>query len=237
MPEQTPGIIGGVGPEATVDLLECIVEQTPATTDQDHLHLLIDHDPKLPSRYDAIMADGENPGPHLADMARNLEAMGADFLAIASNLTHYFADAAIEAVDIPVLNLIEATVAHIDAHYDVDRVGVLAPTPTIQVALYQDELQTTGFTPVTLDRERNEELVDDPIYGERGIKAGHLEANRRPLETAVRHLIDDGAEVTILGCTELPLVLGETGPDDAHPLVDATTVFAAAIIDRATNEA
>lgn len=234
MSEHTPGIIGGVGPEATVDLLERIVDQTPATTDQDHIHILIDHNPKLPSRYDAIMGDGESPGPYLAEMAQNLEAMGADFLAIASNLTHYFYQDAVEAVDIPFLNLIEETVADISSRYETAEVGVLAPTPTIQVGLYQDELRANGFNPVTLERERNEELVDESIYGNAGIKAGQLEANRPPLETAVQQLVDQGAEITILGCTELPLVLGQTGPDGEHPLVDATAVFADAIIAQAT---
>lgn len=234
MPEQTPGIIGGVGPEATVDLFERIVDRTPAEGDQDHLHLLIDNNPKLPSRYDAIVGDGESPAPQLGEMARTLEAMGADFLAIASHLTHYFYEDAVEAVDIPFLNLIEETVDHVAARYEVGRVGVLAPTPTIHVSLYQDELRARGFTPVTLDAERNRELVDEPIYGDDGIKAGYVDANRQPLETAVQHLVHDGAEVTVLGCTELPLVLGETGPDGTHPLVDATAVFADAIVERAT---
>jgi aspartate racemase len=233
MSEKTPGIIGGVGPEATVDLIECVVDRTPADGDQDHIRLLVEHDPKLPSRYDAIVGDGESPAPYLAEVAERLEAMGADFLVIASNLTHYFYEDAADAVDVPFLDLIEETVAHVASEYDVDRVGVLAPTPTIQVSLYQDELRAEGLTPVTLDVERNEELVDEAIYGERGIKAGHLDANRPPLETALGHLAEDGAEVTILGCTELPLVLGETEAAGDHSLVDATAVFADAIVERA----
>lgn len=234
MTEKAPGIVGGVGPEATVDLFRSIVDRTPAETDQDHLRVFVLNDPKIPSRYEAIMGDGESPGPHVADAARRLETMGADFLAIASNLTHYYYDEARRAVDVPILHMIESVVERLDADHDVESVGVLVPTPTLEVELYQDELRRRGLTPVALDPEPNEELVDEPIYGPEGIKAGHIDKNREPLERAVRRLIDRGADVTILGCTELPLVLGGTGPDGDHDLVDANAVFAEAIVEEAT---
>ena len=178
------------------------------------------------------MGDGESPAPAVAKVARTLESMGADFLAIASNLTHYFYDDAAAAVDVPVLHMIEMVVDWIDEEYDVEAVGILAPTPTLRVELYQDALERAGFRPVTLNARRNETLVDESIYGAGGIKSGNVEVNRHSLEQAVDGLVEQGAGVTVLGCTELPLAL-RSSDGRHHPLVDANAIFAECIVETA----
>ncbi|MEJ2289679.1 MAG: aspartate/glutamate racemase family protein, partial [Deinococcales bacterium] len=81
----TVGVLGGLGPEATLDFFAKVLARTPARTDQDHLHLLIDNDPGVPNRNDAVAGRGPSPGPRLATMARRLEAAGADFLVMVCN--------------------------------------------------------------------------------------------------------------------------------------------------------
>ncbi|RLB91348.1 MAG: aspartate racemase RacD, partial [Deltaproteobacteria bacterium] len=84
--EKIVGILGGMGPEATVDLMQRIISLTPALDDIDHIRCIVDNNPKVPSRIKAIIeGDGEDPGPCMADMGRRLESWGADFLVIACN--------------------------------------------------------------------------------------------------------------------------------------------------------
>ncbi len=85
-PEKVVGIIGGMGPEATVDLMRRIIANTPALDDIDHIRCIVDNNPKIPSRIKALIeADGESPGPVMAAMGKSLEAYGVDFLAIPCN--------------------------------------------------------------------------------------------------------------------------------------------------------
>src|ERR1700723_4357749 len=85
------GIIGGMGPEATVDLMRRVIAATPARDDADHIHLLVDNNPKVPSRIAALIdGTGCDPAPALCEMAKGLEAQGADFLVIPCNTAHYY---------------------------------------------------------------------------------------------------------------------------------------------------
>ena len=114
MKEKIVGIIGGLGPEATVDLMRRVIQATPAGDDQDHIRMIVDCNPKVPSRMKAILeGTGENPAPDLVTMAKDLAAWGADFLVIACNTAHLYFDRIQEAVPIPVLNMIDFTVDHL----------------------------------------------------------------------------------------------------------------------------
>lgn len=108
MEEKTAGILGGMGPEATVDLMRRIIAHTDARDDVDHVRCIVDNNPKVPSRIKALLeGDGISPGPCLADMARRLEAWGADFLCMACNTAHMYYGEVKAAVTIPALNMIE----------------------------------------------------------------------------------------------------------------------------------
>ena len=100
------GILGGMGPEATVDFMAKVIALTDASCDQDHVRMLVDHNPQVPNRQDAILGDGEDPGPVLADMAADLEASGADFLVIPCNTAYVFEDAILAATHIPLISII-----------------------------------------------------------------------------------------------------------------------------------
>ena len=110
MKDKTVGILGGMGPEATIDLFARIVKHTHAKKDDDHLRIIIDNNPKMPSRQDAILKGGESPVPAMRETARNLERAGADFIIIGANTPHYFYDEIKDAVRIPFLHIIEEAV-------------------------------------------------------------------------------------------------------------------------------
>ncbi len=82
---RTVGVLGGMGPDATVDFMAKVIALTPATKDQDHIRMIIDHNPKVPNRQTAILDNGEDPGPDLAATATRLDTAGADFLVIPCN--------------------------------------------------------------------------------------------------------------------------------------------------------
>ena len=116
--EKIVGILGGMGPEATVDLMQRIIRLTPALDDADHIRCIVDNNPKVPSRIKAIIeGGGEDPGPCMAEMGRRLESWGADFLVIACNTAHFYYDAVRDAVTIPVINLIDLVANHVQEHF------------------------------------------------------------------------------------------------------------------------
>ena len=102
------GVLGGMGPDATVDFMSKVIALTPADKDQDHIHMIVDHNPGVPNRQAAILGDGQDPGPELAAMAARLEAAGADYLVIPCNTAYVFKDAVVGASGVPCLSLLSA---------------------------------------------------------------------------------------------------------------------------------
>lgn len=107
------GVIGGMGPAATLDFYAKLIAATPATREQDHLRVLIDSNPGVPDRNLALAGGAPSPeaapGPVLADMARGLERAGADLLVMACNTAHAFEADIRRAVAIPFVSIITET--------------------------------------------------------------------------------------------------------------------------------
>jgi len=111
MAAKSVGVIGGMGPEATVDLMRRVIKATPAHDDSDHIRMIVDNNPTVPSRIKAVIEGiGESPAPILVQMGSKLEAYGADFLVIPCNTAHYYLNDIRSAVSIPVIDMIELTV-------------------------------------------------------------------------------------------------------------------------------
>jgi len=227
------GILGGMGPAATVDLFDKIVKATPAACDQDHLRILVDNDPRVPDRTAALQGRGPDPVPALVACAQRLEAAGADFLVMPCHTAHAFADAIQAKIGIPLLRLPDEAASAIAAGYPaVRRVGLLATTGTLASGLYGAALRLRRLQALSPASEAQESLVMEAIYGRDGIKAGGPPAGpRRLLQRAAAGLVEQGAELILLACTELPLAL--RAEDVSVPLLDATDVLARAAVHRA----
>ena len=126
------GIIGGMGPLAAAEFFRRLILATPATCDQEHLHILVDNDPTVPSRTDAILRGGPDPVPKMIAMARRLQAGGAEVLAMPCNTGHVYLDRIRDAVDVAVLDMPGEMARAIGER----RVGLLATTGTIETGLY-----------------------------------------------------------------------------------------------------
>lgn len=205
MRQKTVGIIGGMGPEATVDLMQRVIQATPAQDDQDHLRMLVDNNPKVPSRIKALLeGSGEDPVPVLIRMARDLERWGADFLAMPCNTAHHFHPPIQAAVGIPVLNMIELTAerVRIDAP-DIRKVGLLASTAVIRTDLYRKSFARMGVEVV----HPGDTSQDQVLAAIRAIKAQRFSsASLDALNRAIDDLIARKAEVILIACTELSVI-------------------------------
>lgn len=224
--EKVPGILGGMGPEATVDLMKRIIALTPALDDVDHLRCIVDNNPKVPSRMKAIIdGDGEDPGPCMADMGKRLETWGADFLVIPCNTAHHYYYNVAEAVDIPVVHLIDLVVETVvSQNPGIKQAGVLASTAVLMTKLYETRFAARGVEVVYPD-----ETVQGDLLGViRRVKAGETgEAVRKDFADICAHLSGRGAEVGILGCTELGIIADKNLPIAS---VDAADVLAREIV-------
>jgi aspartate racemase len=220
---RTVGVLGGMGPAATLDFMAKLQAATGAQRDQDHVPLLVDLNPQVPDRNAALRGEGPSPEPVLVAMARRLEAAGADGLVIVCNSAHAWAGAIQAAVSIPLLHLVEksADAVRRDAP-GADRVGLLAASAALDAQLYQEALAARGVEPLTLEGEDRARFMA-LLYR---IKAGAAGPDERAEMAALAQvLIGRGAQAILSGCTEAPIVLA---PGDVPvPLIDSTAVLVA----------
>lgn len=229
MPETIIGILGGMGPEATIDLFYKIIKFTPAEKDQDHLRIIIDNNPKIPNRTAAILGKGEDPLPALQETARNLEKAGADFIIIPCNTAHYFLPLIQESVEIPILNMIEETAKETQKkNPSIKKVGLLASIGTYKTGIYHQHFKKFNIEVISPE-EKDKEEVMKAIYA---VKAGDLsEGTKINIISIAQKLIDEEAEAIITGCTEIPLILKEG--DVSVPIMDPTRILAKAAVQKA----
>jgi aspartate racemase len=219
------GILGGMGPEATVLLMRKLIDAVPARDDADHVPLLVDQNPQVPSRITFLIEGrGEDPGPVLAGMARRLEAAGAEALAMPCNTAHHFADAIRGAVRVPFLDMVALSVTRAWALAGAGgQVGVLASPAVRKVGLFDGPLAEAGLTPVYPGDEAA------LLAAIRGIKAeGPGMAERAALGRASAELLERGARVQMIACTEFSLIPGAVA--DGALAFDTLDVLTGAIV-------
>jgi aspartate racemase len=223
------GVLGGMGPAATFDFCAKITAATVAVCDQEHLPLIVYSIPQIPDRGTAILNEGPSPAPMLVDIARRLEAAGAALIVMPCNTAHHWFDAVRSAVAVPLLHIAEPVLREIErlAAGAPVVVGLLATRATLRTQIHAKRarqaapgLNAQWIAPYEAAQT---ELVDAGIAA---VKAGHLIIGQRLLEQAAKHLIERGAQVLVLACTEVPLVVRNSGV----PTLDATQLLAKATV-------
>ncbi len=220
MEKKVLGIIGGVGPLATMLLGEMIVRRTKAFTDQEHMHFIIDNDTRIPDRTAYILDHSKpNPLPVMIEDANKLADAGADMICIPCNTAHSFYEFLQEGSKVPVLHMIRET-AKRALQVEAKRVGVLATIGTLKSNLYQEALIACGIEPVVPDEAMQQDLMS-VIYDY--VKAGKkiTKEQWQPIETAMRNA---GCDHIILGCTELSVINRELSLDNSY--IDALIALA-----------
>lgn len=221
------GVLGGMGPEATVLLQQKLMASVHARDDADHVPLLIDMNPQVPSRIAHLIdGTGRDPGPTLAQMAKRLEAGGAEALAMPCNTAHHYAAAITEAVNIPLLNMVDLAAARAAATEEAGvSIGMLASPAVRRTRLFEKALETRRLT--TLWPE-NDSAVLSAI---RAIKVhGPSDASRDTLRAASAELSARGAKAQFIACSEFSLIADAVAPDarvldTVDVLVDAIVAF------------
>ena len=219
------GILGGMGPMATIDLAAKIIALTPALRDQDHLPMVIASMPQIPSRVAAISNDGPSPLPAMLAVLARLRAAGAERVAIACNTAHVWRAQLAAASPLPIFDMIELAVGGLAP--DDHRVAVIGTSGTRQAGLYGDALCRTGREPVELDPAQQRELIDTAIDR---VKAGHPEHAAPLFEAAARRLVARGAQRIILACTEVPIAFERLPAEWRALTLDATGTLARACV-------
>jgi aspartate racemase len=235
MTDKVIGVLGGMGPEATIAFYSRLVAHTPAGRDQDHLRVIIDSNPGIPDRTAAILGQGESPVPALARGIDGLRGAGADFIAIPCVSAHAFIDELRQGAQLPILSILDVIAEAVRQHpRRIGRVGLLGTTGTVRAGMFQRRLAEAGLEvliPDTADQAR----VQASIYA---VKAGAPEAVRRQLTIELRsialRLVSAGAEGIVLGCTEIPLVFGQA--DVPVPVFDSLLWLARAAVRSAGRE-
>jgi aspartate racemase len=208
------GVLGGMGPAATLEFLRQVHELTPAKADQDHIRILMDLNPKVPDRNTL----GPQAGACLAEMAGALAGAGAEVLAMPCNTAHAHAGLIQRASGLPLIDLIE-TGATAARDLGARRVGVLGTKGALR--LYREYLAAQAMGLVSLGAERQEAFMAT-IYK---IKGGDLSpAVSAEMASYAAELIAEGAEVIVAGCTEAPLVL--KADQVRAPLIDPGELLA-----------
>ena len=218
------GVLGGMGPEATILLMKKVLDAVPAQDDADHVPLIVHQNTQVPSRVAALIeGTGEDPTPALRAMAADLQRAGAHALAMPCNTAHHYAQAVAEATDLPFLDMIEGTADFLRG-VGAERIGMLASPATRLAGVFGPPFGARGLEPVWLQ--------DDAPLLEiiRAVKAGAPQEQTAPALAAQATLLaEQGAERLLVACTELSL-LSEGLPGDL-PRTDSLDCLAAAIVD------
>lgn len=232
------GIVGGVGPAATVDFMGKVVAHTSAGRDQEHIKMVVEQNPQIPDRTANLLNYETDPTMAMYATCKRLESAGANAIAIPCNTAHAFVERIQAHLRVPIVNMLTETIEAIVQRYGASKtVGLLATSGTIKSQVYHEAAWRAGLQ-IIIPGTDYQALVMEAIYGNHGIKAGFREGIcKDQLLTAAGHLCELGADVLILGCTELPLVLKhkESYMIKNHEiaLVDPTTILALKCIELA----
>lgn len=224
----TVGVLGGLGPMATVYFYDMVVEMTDARIDQDHLDMIIMNRATTPDRTAYIVGSSDaSPLEYICRDAKRLEAAGADFLVLTCNTAHYFYQDIADSIGVPLINMIEETVAHAKKQGH-KKIGILATTGNIKTGLYQDMCIKQSMN-YYVPNDSVQESVMDIIYKQ--VKAGK-KADMGQFQEIVDALLAQGCDCAILGCTELSIIKkDEKLPNDFF--VDSSEVLAMTTIMKA----
>ena len=222
------GILGGMGPLATADFFSKVIAATPAETDEGHVPLLIQSDPRIPSRPEAILRGGESPLAALLAGRDRLIAAGAVALAMPCNTAHYWFEELLQGCPVPFLSIVDATCAEAaslaapGAH-----IGLIATGATLATHLFDDRLRAMGYVPMLPDETDMTALVLPAITL---VKSGHAAQGGQMIEQAVQTLLNRGAATVVLACTETPLALDAVQSPLRTQCVDSTGALARACV-------
>lgn len=199
------GVLGGMGPLATLDFQHKLLDATPAQSDQQHLPSVVWHVPQVADRQKALAGLGPSPLPQLLEGIAKLNQAGASHIAIPCNTAHHWYPQLSEASDAPVLHIVDAT---LETLFRVAkkplRVGIIATKGTLDAGWFQQRLAEQGIESITPNED---ELAEWFVPGCYAVKRGKLAEGGELLSLQAQALMARGAQQLVLACTEVPVAL------------------------------
>ncbi|NMA86498.1 MAG: aspartate/glutamate racemase family protein [Tissierellia bacterium] len=216
------GILGGMGPESTLDLFGKIINLTDAEKDQEHLHIVIDNNSQIPDRTRGIMGVGEDPKIEMIRSAIKLEYMGADYIAIACNTAHYYYEDIVKFTKVKVIHMIEELAIYLKKNHPHNKKYLLLATE----GTYKSQIYNNIFGKYDLcilePNEQDKKNIMDWAYS---VKSSEINTNKEEFEALVHKYTENYNVPVILGCTELPLLVEKLNINNGI-YIDPTWVLA-----------
>jgi aspartate racemase len=215
------GVLGGMGPLATVEFMKKVITQTPAAIDQEHIPMLIRNIPQIPDRTQFILGLGADPYIELSRGFSELCRAGATCIVIPCNTAHFWYDRLASASHVHMISIIQSVAnrAHDLKHH---KVGILATDATIKTSLYQLALQTQGIDVCIPEHAQQVDVMN----GIKAVKAGQIALATALISPAFEQMIAYGADAVILGCTEIPIALNNISQLSPEKCLDSLDILA-----------
>lgn len=227
-PSRIVGVLGGMGPAATVDFYDKLVRATPVGRDQEHLRVVIWADPTVPDRQVALLAGGEDPTPWLEDGVQHLVRCGAEILVAPCNAIHAYLPAVVEGTGLEFISMVDVTIDAVTKADSTGRVGLFATDGALAAGIYQSVLEAADLKPVVPPPSSQRRLMR-LIRAVKAGGAGPLE--RLELIALLTELESVGVSTVIAGCTEISVLLADL--DVPQHVVDPAQVLALETVQRA----
>jgi len=222
------GVLGGMGPLATVDFLGKLVEETPARCDEEHIPVVVYSVPQIPDRPKAILEGGESPLPAMLAGMSTLKKAGATCVVIPCNTAHYWYDDLVREGGLPILHIADAACAEVAARgIEATTVGLMGTQGTLAAGFFQQRLESRGYRCITSSAQDQDALVLPAIAG---VKRNDVVRAHALALRAAQNLHDQGAQVILLACTELPLAIEYAPTKIAAICIDPTRALARACV-------
>ncbi|MGG4603752.1 aspartate/glutamate racemase family protein [Paenalcaligenes sp. Me131] len=220
---KTIGLIGGMSWESTIPYYRQINETIKQRLGGLHSAKIVLYSVDF-QEIEALQHTGqwEQAGLLLADVAKRLEAAGAEGVVLCTNTMHKVATAIESATRIPLLHIADPTAEAIQ-HAGISTVGLLGTRFTMEQDFYrarlEDKYGLTVLTPNAEDRDTVHRIIYDELC------LGHInDGSRNAYSEVINRLVENGAEAVILGCTEISLLIEPQHVD--IPLFDTTRLHA-----------
>ncbi len=221
------GVLGGMGPLATADFLSKLVENTAAQTDQEHIPVLLYGDCTIPDRTQSILGKGPSPLPKLLDGIKFLNQAGVGAICIPCNSAHRWYEELLAVSNVPLFHIVKASAEQVrQKNPEATAVGVLSTFGTHQMGMYRNTLKDMGFGVITPTDDEFERLVSPGIAL---IKANKLPEAEAVFAEAAALLVERGAEIIILGCTEIPIGMRQQCKAKPLQFVDSNDALALSV--------
>ncbi|MBG0763462.1 MAG: aspartate/glutamate racemase family protein [Tissierellales bacterium] len=219
------GIIGGMGPEATLNFFKKVIEFTDAKSDQEHVSMVIDNNTKIQDRSLFILNGGPNPKEELIGTAKKLQNYGAEIIAMPCNTAHFFYEDIKSSIDIPIINMIEETANHILKEKKNKKIILLSTEGTYKSKIYEKVFEKKNLDLIIPSKNHRKQIMELIYKVKKNEKINYSKVNE------ILKQIKVSDEIFLLGCTELPIIFQNQKISEEY--IDTVEILAKEVILKA----